>query len=316
MSYAKSLWIKIKRKFLRPIKNFILLPGKYKFGDFMEEGYEERLISRACTERDFMREDFKEIMELPHIRHEIHHRKAWEFAFVILLLKQYDMLHEGIKGLGFAVGTEPLPSYFANRGVNVLATDLEPERASEKGWVKTGQNCSGNIEELYYEDICERSIFDRKVKFEYLDMNHIPDKLHDYDFCWSCCAIEHVGSLALSKEFLKNMIGVLKPGGIAVHTTEFNLTSNDKTIEKGRDIIYRKKDIQEIEAWCKEHGHQMECSFVRGRAPEDLNVDRPPYCEGTSHLTLGIGRYASTSFAIVIRKKENENSDAASLPEV
>lgn len=44
MYYVKSLWIKIKRKFLRPIKNFILLPGKYKFGDFMEEGYEERLI--------------------------------------------------------------------------------------------------------------------------------------------------------------------------------------------------------------------------------------------------------------------------------
>lgn len=58
MYYAKSLWIKIKRKFLRPIKNFILLPGKYKFGDFMKEGYEERLISGACTECDFMREDF------------------------------------------------------------------------------------------------------------------------------------------------------------------------------------------------------------------------------------------------------------------
>lgn len=138
-------------------------------------------------------------------------------------------------------------------------------------------------------------------------MNNIPEDIGTYDFCWSSCAIEHVGNLALSKAFLKNMLKVLKSGGIAVHTTEINLWSNESTIEEGMSVIYRKKDLEEIAQWCKEQGHQITLSFKRGELESgEKYIDVPPYSsmgwESKYHLCLMIGAYASTSYGIVIRK--------------
>lgn len=150
------------------------------------------------------------------------------------------MLKDGERGLGFAVGTEPLPAYFASRGCNILATDLGSDGEQAEEWIATGQNADGNIEVLNRNNLCDKEVFENKVRYKNLDMNSIPDDIGEFDFCWSSCAIEHVGSLEKSKSFLKNMLKTLKPGGIAVHTTEFNLSSNEDTITEGDNVIFRK----------------------------------------------------------------------------
>ena len=38
----------------------------------------------------------------------------------------------------------------------------------------------------------------------------------------------------------------LRPGGIAIHTTEFNVSSNDNTVADGDTVIYRKRDIEDL----------------------------------------------------------------------
>ena len=45
-------------------------------------------------------------------------------------------------------------------------------------------------------------------------------------------------------DFVINSMRVLKPGGVAVHTTEFNLSSNDDTIEARDLCVYRRRDIE------------------------------------------------------------------------
>ena len=98
------------------------------------------------------------------------------------------MLAAGKKGLGFAVGSEALPSLFAAHGAEILATDLAPGPQSGH-WLVTGQHAA-SIDGLYREDILSRSEFDRLVSFQYADMRTLeglPDAA--FDFIWSSCSL-------------------------------------------------------------------------------------------------------------------------------
>lgn len=258
--------------------------------------YEELQVSKWF-------EDFSKINNIS-IPKNILHRKSWEYVYIALVLKERGMLEQGKKGLGFAVGTEPLPAYFASKGCSILATDLGMDNVAANNWISTGQNASGNIDILNRNNLCKKEIFMERVKYKNLDMNNIPDAIKDFDFCWSSCAIEHLGSLNKSKQFLKNMLKTLKPGGWAVHTTEFNLSSNEDTITEGDSVIYRKKDVQEIAKWLKREGHEICLDFSLGNKEGDLFTDQPPYYQINPqyHLRLNIGGYDSTSFGFVIRK--------------
>ena len=234
------------------------------------------------------------------------HRKSWEFIYITLALAERGMLKEGKRGLGFAVGTEPLPAYFASKGCEILATDLGTEGEGQKVRAEHGQNVNGETALLNKHQICGEKIFREKVTWQNVDMNEIPDELNGFDFCWSSCAIEHVGSLKKSKTFMKNMLKVLKPGGIAIHTTEYNLSSNADTITQGESVIYRKSDILELAHWFRKEGHEIETDFTCGQSEGDLFTDKPPYyqLDPRYHLRLDIGGYDSTSIGLIIRKAE------------
>jgi len=237
-----------------------------------------------------------------YIPEGILHRKSWEYAFITIALSERGMLKRNKKGLGFAVGTEPLPAYFASRGCNILATDLGHGDADR--WIETGQNASRDIGILNASKICSQRVFEKRIKYRDVDMNAIPDDFIGFDFCWSSCAIEHLGSLEKSKTFLKNMLRCLKPGGIAVHTTEYNLSSDDETITEGDSVIFRKKDVLEIAEWLKDNGHSIELDLTLGDKEGDLFVDQPPYYQLNPkyHLRLNICGYVCTSFGFIISK--------------
>ncbi len=157
----------------------------------------------------------------------IFHRKLWEFAYVLQAIHENGHLRPGARGLGFGCGAEPLPSYFANHGIHVTVTDLAPEQAEGRGWINTNQHTS-SLDAAYQTHLVSREQFDNHVSLRYVDMNAIPADLRSYDFCWSICALEHVGSIKKGLDFIENSLLTLRPGGIAVHTTEFNYL-NDRS---------------------------------------------------------------------------------------
>ena len=55
-------------------------------------------------------------------------------------------------------------------------------------------------------------------------MNAVPDDLGRFDLVWSSCALEHLGTPQAGLDFIMRTLDLLEPGGLAVHTTELELT--------------------------------------------------------------------------------------------
>lgn len=233
-----------------------------------------------------------------------YHRKLWEYCFVCQALDERGLLASGRRGLGFAVGREPLPALFASLGCQVLATDLDVGDPRTGVWSSTRQ-WAGETAALDRGGLCDPELLRERVSVRPVDMNHIPNDLGGFDFTWSSCSFEHCGSITLGMEFLCRQMQCLKPGGVAVHTTEFNLTSNRRTITRGDTVIFRRRDIEKIVRRLIDAGHSVEpLDLTIGDHAYDQLVDRPPFERGPAHLRLVLGRYAVTSIGLIIRKAD------------
>lgn len=229
------------------------------------------------------------------------HRKQWEYVYILQSLWERSCIGEGKRGLGFAVGMEPLPSLLAAHGCSVLATDIFPEEGIEKGW-NNGQLCMG-IQSLNTRGLCDDILFRERVAYRPVDMNDIPADLHGFDFTWSSCSFEHLGSIGRGIQFLENQMKTLKPGGWAVHTTEYNISSNTKTQDVGDTVIYRQRDMEELADRIRSMGHFVETpDYSLGGLPEDFMVDAKPHKQDV-HIRLQEGPFIVTSIGIIIQKK-------------
>lgn len=228
-------------------------------------------------------------------------RKWWEFAAIAEALDERGLLKPGSRGLGFAVGREPLASLFAARGVSILATDLHAE-SSEAQWNETGQHAAAKADIWAGEAVCPRAKFDKQVEFQPMDMNAMPKGDQSWDFVWSSCALEHLGSLSNGVQFVENAMSFLRPGGVAVHTTEYNVCSNSETVSTGGAVIYRRCDIEELERSLRLARCGMEWpEFASGTHPYDLAFDEEPYfTRGLPHVKILQDGFVCTSFVMVV----------------
>ena len=229
-----------------------------------------------------------------------YNRKVWEFCFILQALVTADMMRAGRRGLGFGVGKEPLACVMASEGCDIVATDLEVETARVAGWVATDEH-AGMLEDLLYPNIIDERSFRDRVSYRHCDMNNIPDDLKDFDFCWSSCAFEHLGTIEKGLEFVEASLRTLKPGGLAVHTTEFNCSSNTDTVREGGTVLFRRRDIEDIAERLRGQGHRIETSFYVGETEVDCYIDAPPY-RHDRHLKLALGSFLTTSYGLIVRK--------------
>jgi SAM-dependent methyltransferase len=273
------------------------------------------LVSKPTTQAD---------MESPWFAHwcaelkvrPTYHRKLWEFAFLLQALHDRDLLREGVRGIGFGCGQEPLASYFASRGMDVVVTDLEPEKVAGLGWAETAQHAS-TLEKCFYPDIVAREKFDRHVRHRFADMNRLPKLDEMFDFTWSVCAMEHLGSIDQGLDFVENSLDLLKPGGLAIHTTEYNFYSKNETVDHWYTVSFLRKHFERLAERVSRKGHHMPGpDFEVGKGPLDRYIDLPPYSIGekgltrelwgdvnqAAHLKLVVDNYACTCYGILVEK--------------
>jgi hypothetical protein len=230
------------------------------------------------------------------------HRKQWEFVFICRALEYYGALREGSRGLGFGVGIEPMSSLFAAAGCEIVATDLSAEDDRSVIWNATDQ-LGANLRQIHRPELCDEATFFERVSYRPVDMTAIPPDLTGFDFTWSSCAYEHLGSIKAGLAFFENSIDCLKPGGIAVHTTELNLSSNGDTLDHGSTVIFRRRDFEALAERLIAQGHDvLPITFDCGDTELDRVIDMPPY-SSDSHLRLALLRWVATSFGMIVRKK-------------
>jgi len=232
-----------------------------------------------------------------------YHRKQWEHVYVLQALAETGALRAGARGLGFGVGREPIPSVLAKHGCDVLVTDLAAPAAARAGWRASGQH-AGSLDDLHRPEICGRDVFRARVRFRVQDMTRIDDDLRagGFDFVWSLCALEHLGSLRAGVRFVEQSLDCVKPGGVAVHTTEYNVSSDDDTLEDGATVLYRRRDVEELARSLGELGYEVHLNLHPGDGPLDRYYDVPPY-RGSLHLKIELQRHVITSLGILIRKR-------------
>ncbi len=259
------------------------------------------LKSGLCRQIHFSTDEFRYWMNAMG-RPPRMHRKEWEWFYIAQALFERGMLHTGKRGLVFAVGQEPLPSLFATFGCEIVATDQAPDKAVESGWAHSNMY-SSQVGTLFNARICSREQFDASVRYTHADMNDIPAKFsNSFDFCWSSCAFEHLGSLEHGMTFVERSIDTLVSGGIAVHTTEYNLSSNDDTIESPGLSIFRRKDIDVLLQRLENAGHHVEpFDWTSGPGFAETVLDLPPYKQ-SPHLKLKVSEYECTSVGLIIQK--------------
>lgn len=240
------------------------------------------------------------------------HRKVWEEAWIVNTLRQAGMLQPGKRGIVFGVGQERMPSYIAAHGAEVLATDLAPDAAGAQDWIETAQH--GSLERLYHGQYLPREAFDARVRFCHADMNDISAEFDgQFDFCWSICAFEHLGSIEQGLRFVEQTARLLKPGGISAHTTEFSYTDNERTIDHWPTVLFRRRDFEALAARLRAQGLELPpIDFDVGQGPVDFFVDLPPYPQHGSayyqtelsalHLKLMVDGFPCTCYGVTFRK--------------
>jgi hypothetical protein len=230
------------------------------------------------------------------------HRKVWEWVCIAQALGERDLLRSDKIGLGFAVGNEKLPSLFASLGAKILATDTGDQQTASD-WKRTNEY-GGSLASLHHPQLVTKEEFERLVTYRHADMRDL-SAFHDqqFDFLWSACALEHLGTLEAGMEFIIESTRLLKQGGVGVHTTEFNVSSLDDTVSKGNTVLYRKCDIEKLDGQLRAIGAGLApMDLFPGTHQYDLKFDIPPFYEGDrKHLKLRIGNFVCTSIILVVQ---------------
>jgi len=183
-------------------------------------------LNRLCYVEDWENSEIKEALaELQKLSSEgFIHRKDWEWALGIIAMRRFGKLNEKSTAIGVGSGTEPVPFYLANKVKHVYATDLYGQN---DGWKRAApsdfpENPKKYAPFPYKEDA---------LTVLRMDGTKLEFPSESFDIAFSFSSIEHFGggdrknhSGALRS--LKEIERVLKPGGLAVITTEYII--NDK----------------------------------------------------------------------------------------
>ena len=85
------------------------------------------------------------------------------------------------------------------------------------------------------------------MSFRPVDMTRLPADLVDFDLLWSSCALEHLGQPNRGPAFVLDSLRCLRPGGVAVHTTELRVKGNDD-VDLGGVVLYARHTMERLVA--------------------------------------------------------------------
>jgi SAM-dependent methyltransferase len=144
------------------------------------------------------------------------HRKAWEYAKLIVGLRALGVLTPDAQGVSVGAGAERTLFYLANHVARIVATDLYQEMADRWGWHQDFLTNPGRYAPFPF----------RRETLEVRDMSGTDLQFEDgtFDFAYSLSSIEHFGGASAAGRAVREMGRVLRPGGVVCVVTDLELT--------------------------------------------------------------------------------------------
>jgi SAM-dependent methyltransferase len=143
---------------------------------------------------------------------EVFHRKIWEFNQALYGLRKLRRLASGATALGIGCGHEELMYFLANRISKVVATDIyEGGYLGGEGEADVLRHPAKYAPFRFRED---------HLEVRQMDALALQFEAESFDFVFCLSSLEHFGNDHDKLTSLREMQRVLKPGGVAVLTTE------------------------------------------------------------------------------------------------
>lgn len=223
---------------------------------------------------------------------EVQHRKVWEWVQGVAGMARLGCLHPSARALGVAVGHEPVIYWLASRLSSVVATDLYRGTFADNEATPDVLRDPAKYAPYPYPP--------ERVQFLPMSGTDICFGNETFDLIFSFCSIEHFGSRANSARALREMARVLRPGGIAVVSTEVLL--ND---QPPQEEIFAPWEL--YETLVAPSGLLM----IGDIAPADLSpyfaapinlLDRNDLSSGRPHFVLRVEDVLFTSVMLFLQK--------------
>lgn len=172
-----------------------------------------QLCSRVLDVADLEDQVFLERSHELQFSRKNQHRKDWEKTVVSLLVDHFGLAKDEVACLGLGVGKEVLLFHFTKHCGSVVGIDLYRSAV----WDSAA---------LAADDVYEASPFPyrrERLTIRHMDMRNLKFEPASFDFVWSISSVEHVGTISEVVQVFREIERVLRPGGHAFITTEWNL---------------------------------------------------------------------------------------------
>ncbi len=289
---------KLKLEDLVPVEKFSI-----KFENGLKSRGDWR--SEVISEARFKEDNFFAWMNLLKEKPTLHNKQFQQYA--IMEAANSVPIYDGTRryAIGFGVGREPIPAALIQLGFDVIATDyLDGEIASQ--WKNTGE-LADNYEELNLRGIASAKEFAEHLRFRNLDMNILPAEYsNQFDFVWSSCSLGHIGGYQAGLDFIENSLKLLKPGGIALHTTELDASSFKDKYESSTLNFYKLKDLNEVIGRARAKGFSVSNIELptKYRGVSEKYVVREPWAE-KPHIRIEIYGREILSTALIFHRPKS-----------
>lgn len=248
------------------------------------------ITGKICKHSDFKDQNFKDICSQLKEKYRVH-RELWAYKSIINTFDEIGLLEKDRIGLGFLEDTNPLCSYFALKGCNVVGATLLKKN---KIWEEKNFNTN---------KICPNNTFYSNVKIFPMDFKKIHPELQNgvFDFIWGINPFIEFITFPECFHFIQESLKCLKLNGYACFVVDYNCLSNDITIDNKQPLIFRKKDIETIAKLIEPDYKMFPIDYDLGDSAYDYLIDLPPYKQN-NHVKLYIQNHVVSSLFFIIQR--------------
>lgn len=274
---------------------FLLRPAPAPIAWRLEAPLMDRPVCQLCTAGQFDEPAFAEIAQALALAPRLH-RKVWEQVYIVSALATEGAIAEGRTAVALGGERARVAALLASRGMGVTvlgqAGRLTPRET------KDGLH-------LFYPEIVHLDDFERLVRYAEADLRAADDLSAlvgaGYDTLFTCGALHRLGRIEAALHMIEAAMALLRPGGIAVHTFDFNVGADEETLDTEEGCLPRRRDIEALILRLGAAGHEvLPLNLHPGHDEADGQVDVPPF--GLPHLKVEVQRHVASSIGLTIRK--------------